>query len=55
VTKLRRIKRAGHVARTEEKRNTYWDLMVKPEGKRLLRKPRKKCEINMKIALTEIV
>jgi hypothetical protein len=32
--KLRRIRWAGHVARTEERRNVYRVLVGKPEGKR---------------------
>jgi hypothetical protein len=38
VTKSRRVKLAGHVARMEEIRNAYDILIGKPGGKRLLRK-----------------
>jgi hypothetical protein len=37
-----------------EYRNIRWDLMVKPNGKRPLGKPKKKWENNMKIGLTDI-
>jgi hypothetical protein len=36
----RRMKWAGHVARMGEKRNAHRILVRKPEGKRLLGKPR---------------
>jgi hypothetical protein len=35
-----RLRRAGHVARTGEKRNAYRILVGKPEGKRPLGRPR---------------
>jgi hypothetical protein len=34
------MKWAGHVARMEKKRNAYRILVGKPEGKRLLGRPR---------------
>jgi hypothetical protein len=40
MIKSRRMRWAGHVARMEEKRNAYRILMVKPEGKRPLGRPR---------------
>jgi hypothetical protein len=40
VVKSRRIRRAGHVARVLEKRNTCRTLLGKPEGKRPLGKPK---------------
>jgi hypothetical protein len=40
VTKSRRMKWAGHVARTEEKRNAYRFSVGKSEGKRPLGRPR---------------
>jgi hypothetical protein len=40
MIKLRRMRRAGHVARMGEKRNTYRLLVGMPEGKRLLRRPK---------------
>jgi hypothetical protein len=38
MIKLRRIRRAGHVARMGEKRNAYRILMGRPEGKRQRRR-----------------
>jgi hypothetical protein len=38
--KSRRMSWAGHVARMGEKRNEYWVLVGKPEGKRPLGRPR---------------
>jgi hypothetical protein len=55
LIKLRRLTWAGHVAHMGVKRNTYRYLVVKPEGKILLAKPRKRWENNMKICLTERV
>jgi hypothetical protein len=40
MTKLRRMRWAGHVARMGEKRNAYRILMGKPEGKIPLGRPR---------------
>jgi hypothetical protein len=40
MIKSRRMRLAGHVARMGEKRKTYRLLMGKPEGKRLLGRPR---------------
>jgi hypothetical protein len=36
IIKARRMRRAGHVARMEEKRNAYRLLVGKPEGRRPL-------------------
>jgi hypothetical protein len=46
---------AGHVARMGEKRNVYKLLVGKPEGKRLLRIPRRASVDNIKMDLIEIV
>jgi hypothetical protein len=46
---------AGHVARVEEKRNIYRLLVGKPEGKRLLGRPRYKWVGNIKMDLGEIM
>jgi hypothetical protein len=35
----RRIRFVGHVAQVGRKRNAYWVLMGKPEGKRPLGRP----------------
>jgi hypothetical protein len=40
IIKLRRMRWAGYVARMGEKRKAYRLLVGKPEGKRLLRRPR---------------
>jgi hypothetical protein len=40
ITKSRRMRWAGHVARMGEKRNVYRLLVRKPEGKRPLGRPR---------------
>jgi hypothetical protein len=39
--KARRMRLAGHVARTAEKRNAYRLLVRKPEGRRALGRPRR--------------
>jgi hypothetical protein len=41
----------GHVARMGEGRGTYGVLVGKPEGKRPLRKPRRRWEDNMTMDL----
>jgi hypothetical protein len=51
--KSRRMRLAGHVARMETM-NAYRILAGKPEGKRLLRRPRRRCVNNIKIDLREI-
>jgi predicted small integral membrane protein len=43
-----------HVARMGEKRNVYMLLVVKPEGKRPLGRPRRRWIDNIKIDLLEI-
>jgi hypothetical protein len=45
ILKLKRM-RWGHVARMREKRNAYRILVVKPEGKRPLGRPRRRWEDN---------
>jgi hypothetical protein len=54
MIKLRRMRRAGHVARMVEKRNAYRILVGKPEGKRPLGRPRSRCVNNIKMDLGEI-
>jgi hypothetical protein len=44
----------GHVARIGETRNAYRILIGKPEGKRPLRRPRRRWVDNNKIDLREI-
>jgi hypothetical protein len=42
IIKSRRMRWAGHVARMGEKMNVYRLLVRKPEGKRPLRRPRRR-------------
>jgi hypothetical protein len=51
VTKSRRMRWAGHVARMGEPRNAYRILMGKPEGKRPLGRPRRRWVDNIKMNL----
>jgi hypothetical protein len=51
VMKSRRVRWAGHVTRTEEMRNAYSTLVGKPKGKRPLRRPRCRCEDNIRMDL----
>jgi hypothetical protein len=44
----------GHVAQMGEKRNAYRILVGKPEGKRPLRRPRRRWVDNIKMDLREI-
>ena len=48
------IRRAGHVARVGERRGVHRVLVGKPEGKRLLRRPRSRLEDNIKMDLQEV-
>jgi hypothetical protein len=50
----RRIRWAGHVARTGEGRSVYRVLVGRPEGKRPLGRPRRRWEDNIKMDLREI-
>ena len=45
---------AGHVARMGERRGVYRVLVRKPEGKRLLGRPRRRWEDNIKMDLQEV-
>jgi hypothetical protein len=49
----RRMRLAGHVARMGETRNAYIILVGKPEGKRPLGTPRRRCVDNIKMDLRE--
>ncbi|KAJ4433767.1 hypothetical protein ANN_16079 [Periplaneta americana] len=51
--KSRRLRWAGHVARTGESRNAYRVLVGRPEGKRPLGRPRRRWEDNIKMDLRE--
>ena len=53
VVKSRRMRWAGHVARMGEDRCVHMVLVGKPEGKRPLRKPRRRWEDNIKMDLQE--
>jgi len=54
VIKSRSMRWAGHVARMGERRGVYRVLMWKPKGKRLLGRPRRKLEDNIKMDLQEV-
>jgi hypothetical protein len=54
VIKSRRMRWSGHVARMSEKRNAYRILVGKPEGKRPLRRPRRRWVDNIEMDLREI-
>jgi hypothetical protein len=54
VMKSRRMIWVGHVARMGEGRGMYRVLVEKPEGKRLLGRPRCRCEDNNKMDLMEV-
>jgi hypothetical protein len=55
VTKSRRMRWAGHVARMEEGSGVYRLLVGRPESKRPLGRPRRRWEDNIKMNLWEIV
>jgi hypothetical protein len=52
--KSRRMRWAGHVARMGEERKLYKVLVGKPEGKRLLGRPRRRWEDGIRMDLREI-
>jgi hypothetical protein len=54
MIKSRRMRWAGHVARTGAKRNVYRILVGKPKGKKPLGRVRYRCEDNIKMDLTEV-
>jgi hypothetical protein len=54
MMKSRRMRWAGHVARMGKTRNAYRILVGKPEGKRLLGRPRRTWIDDIKIDLREI-
>jgi hypothetical protein len=54
IIKSRRMRWAGHVARTGEKKNVYRLLVGKAEGKRPLGRPRCRCLANINMDLLEI-
>jgi hypothetical protein len=54
VIKLRRIRRAGHVARMGEKRGAFRILVGSPEGTRPLGRPRRRWEDNIKMDIQDV-
>jgi len=54
LIKSRRVRWAGHVARMGERRAFYRVLVRKPEGKRPLRRPRRRWEDSFKMYLQEV-
>jgi hypothetical protein len=55
MTKSRRMRWAGHVARMGERRGVYRVLVGKHEGKRPLGRPRRRWEANIKMDVEEVV
>jgi hypothetical protein len=55
VIKSRRMRWALHVACVGERRVVYRILVGKPERKRLLRRPRRRWEDNIKIDIQEVM
>ena len=51
---LRTVGWAGHVARMGEERGVYRVLFGKPEGKRPLGRPRRRCVDNIRMDLQEV-
>jgi hypothetical protein len=54
ISKSRRVRWAGHVARRREKRNAYRLLIRKPERERPLGRPRRRWIDNIKMDLLEV-
>jgi hypothetical protein len=54
MIKSRRVRWAGHVVRMGENKNAYRILSGKPDGKKLLGRPRCRWEDNIKINNREI-
>jgi hypothetical protein len=54
VVKSRQMRWAEHVARMGKDRGMYRVLVGKPEGKRLLGRPRRRWEDNIKMDLQEV-
>jgi hypothetical protein len=54
VIKSRRLRWAGHVARIGEGKSVYWILVGRPECKRLLGRPRRRWQDNIKLDFREI-
>jgi hypothetical protein len=54
IIKERRMRWAGHVAPMGEKRNAYRLLVVRPEGRRPLGRPRRRWLNNIRMDLVEV-
>jgi hypothetical protein len=54
LMKSRRMRWAGHVVRMGEERGVYMVLVGKPEGKRPLRRPRRRWENTIKMDLQQV-
>ena len=54
VVKSRRMRWAGHAARMGEERGVYRVLVEKPEGRRPLGRPRRRCVDNIGMDLQEV-
>jgi hypothetical protein len=54
MIKSRRMRRARHVARMEERRGAYRILVGRPEGRRPLGRPRLRWEDNIKTDIQEV-
>jgi len=54
VIKSRKMRWAGHVARMGEERGVYRVLVGKPEGRRPLRRPRRRWVDNIRMDLQEV-
>jgi hypothetical protein len=54
VIKSRRMRWAGHVAGMGEGKGAYRILVGRPEGRRLLGKPRRRWDDNIKMDLEEV-
>jgi len=54
VIKSRRMGWTGHVARMDEERGVSSVLVGKPEGRRLLGRPRRRCVDNIRTDLQEV-
>ena len=48
------MRRAGHVARSQERREAYKNLVSKPQGKRPVGRPRRRWKANIELDLKEI-
>jgi hypothetical protein len=54
MARPRMVRSVGHITRTREKANMYRVSVGKPEGKRILARPRRKWENNIKMDLRGI-